>query len=185
MNDEIRNIFGDDIANSTIEHIVKCLDKMNLTPEQIAEYIGKVSETTRALIHIKALLDGNEELADKISKAIEFIKLKRIDEFKKTVANGTHEDFLSNMPWTDKCSLRRDMGLFRIGLPGEKPLTEEEQRYCEIINNSIQKDIEKEALSQGFDSVEDWKIDNAKHRMGIETQTGMNILLYEKDDYKR
>ena len=153
MNDEIRNIFGDDIANSTIEHIVKCLDKMNLTPEQIAEYIGKVSETTRALIHIKALLDGNEELADKISKAIEFIKLKRIDEFKKTVANGTHEDFLSNMPWTDKCSLRRDMGLFRIGLPGEKPLTEEEQRYCEIINNSIQKDIEKEALSQGFDSV--------------------------------
>ena len=39
MNNEIRNIFGDDIANSTIEHIVKCLDKMNLTPEQIAEYI--------------------------------------------------------------------------------------------------------------------------------------------------
>lgn len=61
-------------------------------------------------------------------------------------------------------------------------------RYREIIDNSIQKDIEKEALSQGFDSVEDWRThnaDNAMHRMGIETQTGMNILLYEKDDYKR
>lgn len=185
MKNVIRNIFGDDIANSTIEHMIECLDKMNLTPEQIAEYIGEVSESTRALIHIKALLDGNEELADKISKAIEFIELKRIDEFKKSVANGTHEDFLSNMPWTDKCSLRRDMGLFRIGLPGEKPLTEEEQRYCEIIDNSIQKDIEKEALSQGFASVEDWKNHNAMHRMGIETQTGMNILLHEKDDYKR
>lgn len=188
MNNEIRNIFGDDIANSTIEHIVKCLDKMNLTPEQIAEYIGKVSETTRALIHIKALLDGNEELADKISKAIEFIKLKRIDEFKKTVANGTHEDFLANMTWSDKCSLSADMGLFRTGIPGEKPLTKEEQRYYEIINNSIQKDMEEEALSQDFASVEDWKTynaDNAECRMGIETQTGVNILLHEKDDYKR
>ncbi len=185
MKNVIRNIFGDDIANSTIEHMVKCLDKMNLTPEQIAEYIGKVSETTRALIHIKALLDGKKELANKISKANEFIKLKRIDEFKKTVANGTHEDFLANMPWTDKCSLLVDMGLVRIGLPSEKPLTEEEQRYCEIIDNSIQKDIEKEALSQGFASVEDWKNHNAMHRMGIETQTGMNILLHEKDDYKR
>ena len=172
MNNEIRNIFGDDIANSTIEHIVKCLDKMNLTPEQIAEYIGKVSETTRALIHIKALLDGNEELADKISKAIEFIELKRIDEFKKSVANGTHEDFFANMTWPDKCSLSADMGLFRTGIPGEKPLTEDEE----------------EALSQDFASVEDWKTynaDNAECRMGIETQTGMNILLHEKDDYKR
>lgn len=185
MNNEIRNIFGDDIANSIIEHIVKCLDKMNLTPEQIAEYIGKVSETTRALILIKALLDGNEELADKISKAIEFIELKRIDEFKKSVANGTHEDFLANMSWTDKSSLLQGMGLVRSGLPIEKPLTKEEQRYCEIIDNSIQKDIEKEALSQGFASVEDWKNHNAMHRMGIETQTGMNILLHEKDDYKR
>lgn len=188
MNNEIRNIFGDDIANSTIEHMIECLDKMNLTPEQIAEYIGEVSESTRALIHIKALLDGNEELADKISKAIEFIELKRIDEFKKSVANGTHEDFFANMTWPDKCSLSVDMGLSRSGLPSEKPLTEEEQRYCEIINNSIQKDIEEEALSQDFASVEDWKTynaDNAECRMGIETQTGMNILLHEKDDYKR
>lgn len=188
MNDEIRNIFGDDIANSIIENMVEFLDKMNLTPEQIAEYIGEVSESTRALILIKALLDGNEELADKISKAIEFIELKRIDEFKKSVANGTHEDFFANMTWPDKCSLSVDMGLFRAGIPGEKPLTKEEQRYREIIDNSIQKDIEKEALSQGFDSVEDWRThnaDNAMHRMGIETQTGMNILLYEKDDYKR
>ena len=188
MNDEIRNIFGDDIDNSIIECMVECLDKMNLTPEQIAEYIGEVSESTRALILIKALLDGNEELADKISKAIEFIELKRIDEFKKSVANGTHEDFFANMTWPDKCSLSVDMGLSRSGLPSEKPLTEEEQRYCEIINNSIQKDIEEEALSQDFASVEDWKTynaDNAECRMGIETQTGMNILLHEKDDYKR
>lgn len=185
MNNEIRNIFGDDIANSTIEHMVEFLDKMNLTPEQIAEYIGEVSESTRALILIKALLDGNEELADKISKAIEFIELKRIDEFKKSVANGTHEDFLANMSWTDKSSLLQGMGLVRSGLPIEKPLTKEEQRYREIIDNSIQKDIEKEALSQGFASVEDWKNHNAMHRMGIETQTGMNILLHEKDDYKR
>lgn len=185
MNDEIRNIFGDDIANSIIENMVECLDKMNLTPEQNAEYIGEAIELIRAQIHLKALLDGKKELADKILKAIEFIKLKRIDEFKKSVANGTHEDFLANISWTDKCSLSVDMGLSRSGLPSEKPLTKEEQRYREIIDNSIQKDIEKEALSQGFDSVEDWKIHNAKHRMGIETQTGMNILLHEKDDYKR
>ena len=210
MNNEIRNIFGDDIDNSIIECMVECLDKMNLTPEQIAEYIGEASELIRELIYLKASLDGKKELADKISKANEFIKLKRNDEFKKSVANGTHEDFLANMTWTDKCSLLVGMGLFRIGIPSEKPLTEEEQRYCEIIDNSIQKDMEKEALSQGFDSVEDWrthnamenealrealrqgfdsvedwKTHNAMHRMGIETQSGVNILLYEKDDYKR
>lgn len=174
MKNDIRNIFGDDMSNS-IEDMVSCFDKINLTPEQIAEYIGEMHEITRTRMHITALSNGNKELADKIYKANELIKLKRIDEFKKSVANGTHEDFLANMPWTDKSSLLVDMRLFRIGLPSEKPLTEEEQRYSEIIENSINKDMEKEALSQGFDSVEAWRNHNVMHSMGVEPQTEMYI----------
>ena len=170
MKNDIRNIFGDGMANS-IENMVSCFDKMNLTPEQIVEYIGEMDELTRTGMHITALSNGSKELADKIDKANELIKLKRIDEFKKSVANGTHEDFLANMPWMDKSSLSVDMGLFRIGLPSEKLLTEEEQRYFEIIENSINKDMEKEALSQGFDSVEAWRNHNIIHSMVVEPLT--------------
>lgn len=176
MKNDIRNIFGNGMANS-IEGMVSLFDKMNLTPEEIVDHIGEMHELTRAGMHITALSNGNKELADKIDKANELIKLKRIDEFKKSVANGTHEEFLANMPWTDKSSLSVDMGLFRIGLSSEKPLTEEEQRYFEIIENSIDKDIEKEALSQGFDSVEAWRNHNSMHSMGaeVEPQTEMYI----------
>lgn len=148
---------------------------MNLTSEQIVEHIGEMSELTRAGMHITALSNGNKELANKIDKANQLIKLKRIDEFKKSVANGTYEEFLANMPWTDKSSLSEDMGLFRIGLPSEKTLTEEEQRYSEIIENSIDKDMEKEALSQGFSSVDAWKKYNIEHHRKIqfEPQTEM------------
>ena len=173
MKNDIHNIFGDVTANS-IEGMVSCFDKMNLTPEQIIEYIGEMHEIARAGMHITALSSGNKELADKIDKANKLIKLKRIDEFKKSVANGTHEDFLANIPWTDKSSLSVDMGLLRIGLPGEKTLTEEEQRYFEIIENSINKDIEKEALNQGFDSVEEWRYHNTIRSMGVEQQPEMS-----------
>lgn len=53
------------------------------------------------------------------------------------------------------------MGLSRLGLSNEKDLTEEEQKYYDIIENSINKDLEKEALSQGFDSVEACRNHNA------------------------
>ena len=53
------------------------------------------------------------------------------------------------------------MGLSRLGLSNEKALTKEEQKYYDIIENSINKDLEKEALSQRFDSVEAWRDYNA------------------------
>ncbi|MBQ8535511.1 MAG: hypothetical protein IJ463_07500 [Bacilli bacterium] len=176
MKNDIRNIFGDGMATS-IEGMVSTLDKMDLSIEEILDYIGDMHELTRAGMHLTALSNGNKELADKINKANKYIKLKRIDEFKKSVAKGTYEEFLANMPWTDKSSLLVDMRVFGIGLPSEKNLTEEEQRYFEIIENSINKDIEKEALSQGFDSVEAWRNHNAMHSMGaeVEPQTEMYI----------
>lgn len=169
MKKDIRIILGDGMATS-IECMVSCFDKMNLTPEQIVDYIGEMHELIRTVMHITALSNGNKELADKINKANELIKLKRIDEFKKSVANGTHEEFLANMSRTDKTSFEVDMGLFRIGLPSEKPLTEEEQRYFEIIENSINKDMEKEALSQGFDNVEAWKNYNSMLNIGVKVE---------------
>lgn len=65
-----------------------------------------------------------KELADKIEKANELIKI--IDAFKQSVADGTDEEFLANMPWTDKSSLSRDMGLSRMRFSSEKTLTEED-----------------------------------------------------------
>ena len=135
--------------------------KLMIKAEEIVDRISNMHELIRAGMHLTALSKGNEELADKIDKANELIKFKRIDEFKKSVANGTHEEFLANISWTDKTSLKVDMELSRFGLPNEKDLTEEEQKYYDIIENSIKKDVEKEALSRGFDSVEAWRNHNA------------------------
>lgn len=151
MKNDVQNIFGDEIARK-MENMVSFLEDMNLTPKHIAEYIEHLHELIRAGLHITALSNGNKELADKIDMANELIKLKRIDAFKQSVANGNHEEFLANMPWTDKSSLKIDMGLDE-----RKTLTEEEQQYFNIIESSIDKDIENEALSQGFDSVEAWR----------------------------
>ena len=65
--------------------------------------------------------------------------------------------------WTDKTSLEVDMGLTRLKYPGEKELTDEEQLYYNIINNSIDKDLENIALSQDFTSVDAWRRNNEIH----------------------
>lgn len=166
MKNDIHNVLGDSIANS-IEGIVDCLDKMDLKPEEIVDRISDMHELVRAGMNLTALSKGNEELADKIDKANELIKLKRINEFKKSVANGTHEEFLADISWKDKISLEVDMELSRFGLSNEKNLTEEEQKFYDIIENSIKKDLEKEALSKGFDSIEAWRNHNAMCTEGV------------------
>lgn len=157
----IHNIFGDSMADS-IERVIDYLDRMDLTQEEFVDHISDMHELIREGMYLTALFKRNKKLADKIDKANELIKFKRIDEFKKSVANGTHEEFLANLSWTDKSSLKVDMEkLFRDGISDERDLTEEEQKYYDIIQNSINKDLEKEALSQGFDSVEAWRKHNA------------------------
>ena len=76
------------------------------------------------------------------------------------------------MAWTDKTSLIVDMDLFRIGIPSEKPLSEEEQRYSDIIEKSIDEDLKKEALSQGFSSVEEWREYNSKVDLSMNSSFG-------------
>lgn len=157
----IHNILGDSMADS-IERVIDYLDRMDLTQEEFVDHISDMHELIREGMYLTALFKRNKKLADKIDKANELIKFKRIDEFKESVANGTHEEFLANLSWTDKCSLKVDMEeLFRDGISDERDLTEEEQKYYDIIENSINKDLEKEALSQGFDSVEAWRKHNA------------------------
>lgn len=175
MENDIKNIFGD-VANS-IFNLVACFDKANLTPEEIADYIGDISYLARAGMHIIAFSEGNEKLADKIAKANELIKLRQIDEFKKSVANDTYEEFLTQIPWPDKSSLLVDMGLSRAELSSKKKLTEEEQRYFEIIDNSINKDLEKEAIGEGFHSVEAWREHNTMQSM--KTKNKIHIIRFD------
>jgi hypothetical protein len=165
MKNDVRSIFGEGITAS-IEGVVAIFEKSGMTSEEIANHIEGMHETVRAGMHITAIANGNKELADRIAGANNIITQSRINEFKKSVAEGTHEQFLSQMPWTDKCSLSVDMRLVRImGFDSETPLTPEEQNYNDIIQVSIDKDIEKEALSQGFQSVDAWREHNSKMSM--------------------
>lgn len=160
MKNDKDNTLG--LMSDSIHRMVDILDKMDLTSEEIAERIGNMREVTRAQMHVVALGSDNWELADKIAAANKIITQKRIDAFKQSVADSTYPEFLANMSWTEKSSLSVDMGLSRYGFSYEKPLTEEEQQYYDIIKSSIDKDIEKEVLSAGFDSVEAWREHNAK-----------------------
>lgn len=173
MKKDIYNTLG--LTNEPINQMVDILDKMDLTSEEIAERIGDMREVIRAQMHVVALGSDNQELADKIAAANNLIKQKRIDSFKQSVADGTYPDFLANMSWTEKSSLLVDMGLFRQGFSDEKPLTEEEQRYYNIIDSSIDKDIEKKALSAGFDSVEAWQEHNAKESRNRESSFQLHL----------
>lgn len=164
MKNELHNILGYSIDES-IEHIVECFDKLELSIEQLEKYMQDMPELTKAEMHITALSKGKKELAEKIDKTNKLIEMKRFNDFKKCVANGTYEEFLSNMTWIDKSSLLCEIGLFRIGIPSEKPFTKEEQIYYDIIQRSIDDDLRKEALSQGFDSLEDWRNYNARQAM--------------------
>ena len=171
MKNDTQEIFNNKLVNS-VEKMVNGFKNANMTPEKIAESIKDLHETARAGIHICALSNGDKETADKISKANQIIKERRISEFKKAVANGTEKEFLSTMPWTDKISLKVDMDLFRIGTPSEKPLTEEEQRYLDIIEKSIYEDLKNEALSEGFSSVEELQEHNAKVDFSMNSSVG-------------
>ena len=171
MKKDIQNIFGNTIARS-MEGLADVFKNANMTPEEIAESIKEFHETTRTGIYFSALSNGDKETADKIEKANDILKERRISEFKKAVANGTEKAFLSTMRWTDKSSLKIDMELSRIEMASKKPLTSEEQMYLDIIEKSITEDLTKEALSHGFSSVNEWKEHNAKAFSSMSSYVG-------------
>ena len=142
MKNDIKEIF-DDLTIHTLKLMVICFDKNEMNPEEIAKHIKKLNKINRETIYIIALLCGNKKLADKIREANNIVTQERIDSFKKAVAEGTHEQFLSQIPWTEKIFLITDLDLN----------TSEEQQFLNIIKASISKDIEKEALRQEFSSV--------------------------------
>lgn len=169
-----------DLVSDSIQRMVDILDKMDLTSEKIAEHIGDMHEPVRAQMYVTAVLSDNQAFAEKIDAANKLITQRRIDAFKQSVADGTYPEFLSNMSWTDKASLSVDMGLFRDEIIDEKPLTEEEQQYYDIIQSSIDKDIEEEALSAGFDSVEAWQEHNANESR--KEESSFQLLLAQPRD---
>lgn len=142
MND-IQDDYKEKIASS-LENMVRCFEKMNLTTDQIVNQINDMPSIFRSCLRIIALLTGNKELAKKISDANETIKMRKIDEFKNAVTNGTHEEFLSDMSLGDKGVL--SVGIKKLG--EGKDLTEEEQKCSDIIKKSMDRDIEKMGLNQ-------------------------------------
>ena len=153
---DIQNIFGSVMAIS-IDNLTNIYEKANMTPEEIADSIKKFPDVIREGIYLNALFHYEQETADRVEKALQIIKKRRISDFKNAVVNGTEKEFLSTIPWEEKTSLIVDMGISRLGIPSEEPLTEEEQQYLDIIEKSIGEDILKKAVSEGFSSVEEWQ----------------------------
>ena len=103
--------------NNSINGLINSCNNLNLSADEIYEHIKTLGEIVRAHIHIVALRLGNKELAQKISMANEKIKKERINNFVDSVINGTKDEFLSNMSWTDKTSLKVDIEHYKESAP--------------------------------------------------------------------
>lgn len=152
----------EEILAESIEGMLICFEKMNLSTEQIFDKIKNLNEIIRSLMHIMALNNGNEDLAERIHAANEMIQQDKINKFKEAVNNGTAEEYLASIDYIDKISLNVEMGLFRTGLESEEPLTAEEQKYADLIEASIGEYLKKQAQSEGFNNVDKWKENNAR-----------------------
>lgn len=145
MND-IKKVTKNNLDSRTIlalEDLIKIYEKENFTIDQIVENISDMLDITRASLHIIAIANKNNELADKIQKANEIVTQNKINAFKESVKNGTYKEFLQNMSWSEISALKIDMNLSRMGFPDEEPLSEEEQMYSDIIEESINNELLK------------------------------------------
>ena len=186
----IQDDYKDKIASS-LEVMVNCFERMDLTAEQIMDQISDMPRTLRNKILVTASLSGKKELAEKIGTANEMIKLKNIEKFKESVVNDTHSQFLSNMTWNDKALLLMDMGLFSAILPRDLELSEEDQKYRDIVKKSMDKDIENMRLNQdigiahhvqGRDIVKK-SMDKDMEKMGLNQDIGIAHHVKGRDDF--
>ena len=144
----------DELLTSTVIY----LENADLDENELLQFLEPLGDTVRILLQYKTFFALKSNLAKKLKAANETIKQKRIDAFKKAVQDGSYNDYLSKLRWTDKSNLSVAMNLNRA----EDKLSEEEKKYLNIIEASIQKDLEDESEMYGFSSLEDWKKTNAK-----------------------
>ena len=156
MKNEIRSIIGENCAK-VYDSMINVFRQGEMSAEQIADYIQTMSDLSRSNIQMIALVGDDKEMADRIGEAIKICENRKREEFYKAEKEGTLSEFLGNMTWEEKCILFVELGLQRHGFEEEKPLTDKEQYYSDIINASIQRSIEEEAKSQGFENVEAWR----------------------------
>lgn len=144
----------DELLTSTVIY----LEKADLDENELLQFLEPLSDCIRILLQYKTFFACKSELAKKLKVANETIKQKRIVAFKKAVEDGSYNDYLSKLRWTDKSNLSVAMNLKKT----KEKLSEEEKKYLNIIEASIQKDLEDEAEMYGFSSIEEWKKNNAK-----------------------
>lgn len=158
MKNEGYNVF-DNQTTDILELFVESLDKGNFSAKQIANQIHNMHDLIRSGLHLTALTKGKNELADKIKKANNIIVLKKIKAFEQALQTGKEEDFLAEMNWTDKVVLQSKIK--NLSDLEKQQVIRDEKRSISILETSIKKDVEeenkREALSQGFDSIEAWR----------------------------
>ena len=165
--------FFDTQITEILELFVESLDKGNFSVEQITNQIRNMHDLIRSGLHLTALTKGKKELADKIDKANDIIVLEEIKTFEQALQTGNEEDFLAEMNWTDKVVLQNKIK--NLSDLEKQQVIKNDKRSISILEASIKKDVEeenkREALNQGFDSVEAWR----KHHNEINDRSQDNL----------
>ncbi len=121
------------------------------------------------------------ELAEKINNIMSFRKRELIKKFEDSIHNATYEQFLSGMSWVSKSGLTVDIELNAAF--NNRELTDIEKKMISILNESIDKDIKSIALSEGFDSVDAWKENNARKYANM-SERSINVFPQDPDQHK-
>ena len=142
MEKDLIDVLGES-SSMALEKIVLIFDKANMSVEKIADQIINLPDNYRAGIYVIAISLNKLELAQKIRKAIILIEKLKIVKFKEAVDQGYGREYLKTLSLEDKISLKVNMNLFRTGEPGEKLLTNIEQMYLDLIDESIKEEFGK------------------------------------------
>ena len=164
MGNSIQNMISE-LTKKSEKDFVNAND--STTSKQIADIMESLDKKTRATIYLAAFHGSTKQLADKIDQADEIVdkrkRQKLVYDFKEALANSDVRDFLSSLSLNDKTNLEEDMGILRLGLSSESQLIEEEQKYLDLIEDSIADYTRKAALKSGFESIDEWRKFNERN----------------------
>lgn len=150
----------DSLDEKIMKELLYLIKLRDWSTEDLADVLSVADLLSILELHLYALNKGEYQLAQRIGAANGIIKERKIKTFIDAVANNTQDEFLNSMPLEDKVALKLEMGIFKYGNRSVLKLTEEEQKYLDIIDKSIMQDIEQIARTHGFNSADEWTQDN-------------------------
>ena len=141
MNDLINKLFPESITIE-LNKLLQEFAEADFSVADIKNRIDEFNESIRTYLYLLSLNSGNSEIAYRIYKANNLIKLDHISAFEDAFRKGKAKEYLSKLSKTDKMALLVDL---KINVKDDEKykLSVQDRDYLNLINDSIIQDQEK------------------------------------------